>query len=97
MRHVNIADAKAHLSEYLREVKKGETLIICERNVPVAEVRPIEIATGATPRFGTLRDEVWIADDAFAPMSEGELQEWERPVTNSSANTTSRPSGKPSS
>ncbi len=37
----NIAEVKAHLSEYLSALDKGETVTICRRNVPVAEIRPI--------------------------------------------------------
>ncbi len=37
----NIHEFKAHLSEYTRKVKSGETVILCERNVPIAELRPI--------------------------------------------------------
>ncbi len=38
---VNIHEAKTHLSSYLRKVKAGETILICERNVPVAELHPL--------------------------------------------------------
>lgn len=38
---VNIAEAKGRMSELVRRVKAGETIIISERNVPVAELRPI--------------------------------------------------------
>jgi antitoxin (DNA-binding transcriptional repressor) of toxin-antitoxin stability system len=37
----NIAEVKAHLSEYLAALENGETVTICRRNVPVAEIRPI--------------------------------------------------------
>ncbi len=37
----NIAEAKAHLSEYLAAVEQGETVTICRRNVPVAEIKPL--------------------------------------------------------
>jgi prevent-host-death family protein len=39
---INITEAKNHLSKYLRRVKKGETIILCERNVPFAEIGPIK-------------------------------------------------------
>ena len=39
---VNIADAKAKLSEYLEAVARGETVVICRHNRPVAELRAIE-------------------------------------------------------
>ena len=41
MIRLNIHEAKTHLSKYLRRLKKGETITLCERNVPIAEIRPI--------------------------------------------------------
>jgi prevent-host-death family protein len=37
----NIADAKANLSRLIDRVERGETIVICRRNVPIAEIRPI--------------------------------------------------------
>jgi prevent-host-death family protein len=41
MIRINIADVKAHLSRYLEAVEGGETIVICRRNVPIAEIRPL--------------------------------------------------------
>lgn len=41
MTRINIAEAKNHLSNYLERVERGETIVLCRRNVPVAEIRPI--------------------------------------------------------
>ena len=41
MIRVNIADAKTHLSRYVERVEDGETIILCRRNVPIAEIRPL--------------------------------------------------------
>lgn len=38
---INIAEAKAHFSRYIETVEKGETVTVCRRNVPVAEIRPL--------------------------------------------------------
>jgi len=38
---LNIHEAKTHLSRYLSRLAKGETITLCRRNVPVAEIRPI--------------------------------------------------------
>jgi antitoxin (DNA-binding transcriptional repressor) of toxin-antitoxin stability system len=38
---INIQEAKTHLSRYARRVKAGETIILCERNEPFAEIRPL--------------------------------------------------------
>lgn len=44
MQTINIHEAKAKLSEYLAAVEAGETVVICRRNVPVAEIVPIRKA-----------------------------------------------------
>jgi antitoxin (DNA-binding transcriptional repressor) of toxin-antitoxin stability system len=49
-KRVNLADAKAHLSEYARRVRKGERFILCDRNRPFAELRPItDLPQGRRP------------------------------------------------
>jgi prevent-host-death family protein len=40
MNTVKIAEFKSHLSEHLRQVKRGQTLIIMDRNTPIARVVP---------------------------------------------------------
>ena len=77
---VNIADAKAKLSEYLEAVVRGEQVIICNRNQPVAELRAI------APQRTTPRDlspmfpgQTFMTDAFFEPMSKGELEEWYGP------------------
>ena len=39
---LNINEIKTHFSKYIELVESGDTVIICKRNVPVAEIRPIE-------------------------------------------------------
>ena len=41
MIRINITEAKAHLSRYIEAVERGGTVIVCRRNVPVAEIRPL--------------------------------------------------------
>ena len=41
MKKVNIYEAKANLSALLGLAEKGETVVICKRNVPAAELRAI--------------------------------------------------------
>ena len=42
MKKVNLYQAKAHLSALVDRVADGETVLICRRNVPAAELRPIK-------------------------------------------------------
>jgi prevent-host-death family protein len=39
---MNINEAKAHLSSALEKVARGETVVLCKRNKPVAEIRPVK-------------------------------------------------------
>lgn len=38
---INIHEAKTHLSHYLEEVEYGETVVVCRRNQPVAEIKQV--------------------------------------------------------
>ncbi|MCE7872254.1 type II toxin-antitoxin system prevent-host-death family antitoxin [bacterium CPR1] len=40
MTTVNVHEAKARLSELLNLLEQGETVVICRRNKPIAELRP---------------------------------------------------------
>jgi prevent-host-death family protein len=79
---VNIADAKSRLSEYVEAAARGERVLICNRNKPVAELRAVEQAPAAprdlSPMFP---GHIFMTDAFFEPMSEAELREWyESPV-----------------
>jgi prevent-host-death family protein len=41
MRHVNLADAKAHLSKLIAEAENGETIEITKRGKVVAKIVPV--------------------------------------------------------
>lgn len=68
MLRVNVHEAKANLSRYLEAIERGETVIICNRNVPVAELRPIARAS-LTPRpIGLARGELDVPASFFEPL-----------------------------
>ena len=41
MKEARIAELKARLSEYLRAVRRGETITVLDRQTPVARIVPI--------------------------------------------------------
>jgi prevent-host-death family protein len=41
MKQVRIAELKARLSEYLRIVRRGETIAVLDRDTPVAQIVPV--------------------------------------------------------
>jgi prevent-host-death family protein len=45
MRTANIGTLKNQLSAYLKYVRNGEEVIICDRNVPIARITPLEAPT----------------------------------------------------
>ncbi|WP_155321039.1 type II toxin-antitoxin system Phd/YefM family antitoxin [Desulfosarcina ovata] len=69
----NINEIKTHLSSYLEKVAQGETVVICKRNVPIAEIKPIKrisikkrpvgLALKKYPGFE-------LTDDCLAPLPE---------------------------
>jgi prevent-host-death family protein len=40
MKQVRIAELKARLSEYLRAVRRGETIAVLDRETPIAQIVP---------------------------------------------------------
>jgi prevent-host-death family protein len=42
MRTAKVSELKARLSAYLAEVRRGETVIVCDRSTPVARLSPLE-------------------------------------------------------
>jgi len=41
MKEVGVAELKARLSEYLRAVRRGETIAVLDRQTPVARIVPV--------------------------------------------------------
>lgn len=42
MKEVRIAELKARLSEYLRAVRRGETIAVLDRETPIARLVPVQ-------------------------------------------------------
>ena len=70
MKVVNIAEAKAKLSEYLDAVASGESVVICKRNHPVAELRAVP-GVRTTPRpVGGAAGRLKVPPAFFDPLPE---------------------------
>ncbi len=82
---VNIYEAKAKLSEYLDVVGRGERVLICKRNRPVAELHPVG-ATRTEPRaIGLAKGLFAVPDSFFAPLPDDVLDEFEGAGSRSAA------------
>ena len=76
MNRINVAEAKARLSHYLAKVGEGETVLICRRNVPIAELRPIRAPLHQPRPVGVDRG-MTIPDSFFDPLPEDLLDAFE--------------------
>ncbi|HET6279914.1 MAG TPA: type II toxin-antitoxin system prevent-host-death family antitoxin [Polyangia bacterium] len=73
MLKVNIHEAKANLSKYVEAAEAGETVIICNRNVPVAELRGLpQQRTKARP-IGLARGLFKVPATFFEPLPDDVL------------------------
>lgn len=77
MNKVNIHDAKTNFSRYLAEVEKGETLIVCRRNIPIAEIRPLRKEGKKKRPIGLAKGEFEVPPEFFDPLPDDMLAAFE--------------------
>jgi len=81
---LNIHEAKAHLSEHLKLLKPGDKIILCRRNVPIAEIIPLAQASkGSTAKkikrpFGLAKNDFEIPPSFFEDLPEDLLKGFEQ-------------------
>jgi antitoxin (DNA-binding transcriptional repressor) of toxin-antitoxin stability system len=63
MKKLNLYEVKAQLSKYIEMVESGETVIVCKRNIPVAEIRPIAQKVKKKPELGWAKGKFKIPAD----------------------------------
>ncbi len=76
---VNIHDAKTYLSKYLVRIAKGETILLCRRNSPIAEIRPIRQAKCPykTRPIGLAKGRVTVPSEFFESLPDELLDAFE--------------------
>ena len=69
-----IHQTKTYLSKLIKQAQKGKDVTIANGKKPVAKIVAIgvEVKKRVPGRFA---GEGWVADDAFAPLTEQELKE----------------------
>lgn len=77
MLRVNIHEAKANLSKYLDAVTAGDTVIICNRNVPVAELRAVPRLRPMPRPIGLAKGTFQVPEAFFEPLPEAVLAGFE--------------------
>ena len=78
MTRVSIQEAMTHFERYIDKVERGDVVVICRHNRPVAELRAIESTSTPAPRIpGLLKGQVLWERSAFVPLTEEELAEYD--------------------
>lgn len=70
---LNINEIKTYFSKYLAKVSNGETVIVCKRNIPIAEIKPIMTLPNKKRPVGLAGKEYpdfQIGDAFFEPLPE---------------------------
>jgi prevent-host-death family protein len=74
---LNIHEIKNQLSKYIELVEAGATVVVCKRNVPVAEIRPIEHKKKRMPKLGWAEGRSVPPKSFHESMSKEDLRLWE--------------------
>lgn len=70
---VNLSEAKAHLGRYVAKASVGEVITICERNRPMAELRPVRLSMAPRKvKLGALKGKFGVPEDFNAALPEFE-------------------------
>lgn len=77
MIRLNMHEAKTHLSRYVARLKEGETIILCRRNEPVAEIRALPRAPKKRRPFGLARGQFTVPSAFFDPLPEEVIESFE--------------------
>lgn len=81
MTRVNIFEAKARLSEYLDRMVKGEQIVICRRNQPVAELRPVNAARQTPRPIGRLKGRLTVPSAFFDALPDEFVESFQSSAT----------------
>jgi prevent-host-death family protein len=70
---INIHEAKARLSAFVEAAAKGERVVICRRNQPVAELRSVAIARSTPRPVGGSKWSFSVPASFFEPLPDEDL------------------------
>ena len=77
MIRINIHEAKTGLSRHLVRVEQGESFLICRRNVPIAELRPVPPTRDEPRPIGLCEGEIVVPDSFFEALPDDLLDAFE--------------------
>jgi antitoxin (DNA-binding transcriptional repressor) of toxin-antitoxin stability system len=73
MIRLNIHEAKTHLSRYLNRLEQGDSILLCRRNTPIAEIRPLLPGRKSKRPIGLAKGVLKVPKRFFDPLPPGVL------------------------
>ncbi len=70
MKRVNIHDADTNLSRYIAELAPGETILPCNRNEPIAELKALGKSSKQGVRIRVMEGRLEVPNSFFEPLPE---------------------------
>jgi len=77
MIRLNIHEAKTHLSRYLKALAEGEVIVLCKRNVPIAEIRGLPGRQSEPRPVGLARGVFEVPPAFFEPLPDDLVEAFE--------------------
>lgn len=77
MIRLNIHEAKTHLSRYLARLARGELIVLCKRNVPIAEIRPLRQPRTERRPVGLAKERFQVPESFFEPLPDDLIEAFE--------------------
>ena len=77
MIRLNIHEAKTHLSRYLKALAEGEVIVLCKRNVPIAEIRGLPGRQDEPRPIGLAREVFEVPPAFFESLPEDLVEAFE--------------------
>lgn len=70
-------EAKTHLSAHIAKLAEGDRIILCRRNRPVAEIRPIQQPIDRPRPVGLGKGLAEVPESFFGPLPDHVLESFE--------------------
>ena len=87
-KRLNIHEAKTHLSRVLEDLEPGEVILLCKRNVPIAEIHPVVPRREARRPTGLAAGTFDLPSSFFQPLPDDLLEAFDGGGTPTKAATT---------
>jgi len=77
MTEINTHEAKTHFSRYVKRALKGERIVVCLRNVPLIEFKPVDVRPKKRRPIGLYKGQFKVPEDFNDPLPDWLLDAFE--------------------